>query len=175
MTRYVALIATLLLSIAGFAQSPAPQQPVVVQATQTFSLTANALALTGSKQTVAAAVVGGTFAITPKLSLRQENIIAGGNAMNGYYGGVQYELPALSRKLNSVSVFDATQLHMYLTASFGVDHVGAAQHYSELFGGGINYGSGKATVNLVELRGMRAPGFAVGVVPLVSSGVKFSF
>lgn len=172
------LLTALLLLFASFSfgQSalPATPAPVTVPATQSFSFTANALALPGHSQTVAAAVVGGTFAITDKFSLRQDNIIANSNAMNGYYGGFQYELPQLSKKLNNVSIFDASQFHFYVTASAGVDHVGSAQHYSFLAGGGVNYGSGKLSYNLAELRLLIAPGFA-NKVPLFSSGIKFSF
>lgn len=175
--RFVALLLVLVASF-SFGQSatpaPAPVAPVVVQATQSFSFTANAIALPGKSQTVAAAVVGGTFAITDKFSLRQDNIVANSTAMNGYYGGFQYELPQLSSKLNNVSVFDASQFHFYVTASAGIDHVGSAQHYSFLAGGGVNYGTGKLTYNLAELRLLIAPGFA-NKVPLFSSGIKFSF
>jgi hypothetical protein len=173
----VAVAAVLLLSSACFAQDP-----VTIAPTRTFSFSASAVALPSGKTTVAATVLGGTFAVTDKLSLRQTNILAQAGDMTGYYGGFEYVLPSLSKKLNAVSVFDASHIQFYVTGSAGVDRVSSHgsdtyQHYSFLAGGGARYdptGSGKFTVQLAEIQYLKAPGYANNTA-IVASGFKFGF
>jgi hypothetical protein len=172
----------LVLTLVFFGLSLLKAQDVpVISPTKTFSLTAQAVALPGNKQTVAATIIGGTFQISEYFALRQENILAQAGNMTGYYGGFQYALRSLSKKLNAVSLFDANHIQFYVTASAGVDRVPRGnvdvQHYSFLAGGGANYdpsGKGVFSVNLFELRYMKAPGYNNNTAVL-STGVKFGF
>src|SRR5262245_12944995 len=130
------------------------QDQVTIAPTRTFSLSASAVALRGKTTTVAATVLGGTFQITDKFSLRQDSILGQAGDFTGYYGGVEYNLPGLSKKLNAISQFDANHLQFYVTASVGIDRVPGngvdVQHYSYLGGGGARYspnGDGRFSVN----------------------------
>jgi hypothetical protein len=170
------ILAVLALTITSFAQDAAPFAP-----SKTFNFSAQAVALPGNKATVAATVLGGTLQVTENFSLRQDSILGQAGNFTGYYGGFEYNLPSLSKKLNAVSQFDANHLQFYLTASVGVDRVsslsGDVQHYSGLVGGGARYdptGSGRFGLQLFELRYLKAPGFANNTAVL-STGVKFGF
>ncbi len=71
---------------------------------------------------------------------------------------------------------------LYVTGSVGVDDVSEAngptkQHIAVLAGGGLNYdptGTGKFSVNLVEVRYARLPGVENNTA-IVASGLRLSF
>lgn len=160
MKYFCAVICLLVLCLTASAQAPPP-------ATQTFSLSAQAIALPGGHQTVAGMDAGVTFTPTPNLDLRDDNIVATGSSFTGFFGGINYRLPVLSTKLNNVSPnLNGARFQFYLTASAGVDRItsGATpvQHYAFLAGGGVNYdltGSGSWTLG-IEARYAKLPGFA---------------
>lgn len=183
--RNFAILALLTLATSlGFGQAaaPAPAPEVQIAPSATFSLSAQAIALPGNKQTVAGTVIGGTFAITKNFSLREDNVLSPAANLQAYLGGVQYALPILSTKLNNVSsTLNGNLLQFYVTASVGVDHISSSgndvQHYAFLGGGGINYdptGSGKFSANLIEVRYAKLPGYANSTA-IVSSGVKLGW
>ena len=165
----------LLLPFAAVAQTPAP--------TTTFNLTASAIALPGNHTTVAGTVVGGTFAITPNFSLRDDNLIVPAANLDGFFGGIEYNLPRLSTSLNNISPnLNGNSFQFYLTGSFGVDRItpstGAViQHYAALAGGGVRYdptSTGHFTVSLAEVRWAKLPGYANSTA-IVSTGFKISW
>lgn len=177
----LALTAAFATALPVVAQAPAPEAPSFTP-TATFSLSAQAVALPGGKNTVAATLLGGTFQITDHFALRQTNLLAQAGDMTGYYGGFEYALPSLSKRLNAVSQFDASHLQFYVTGSAGVDRAsinGAdiKQHYSFLGGGGARYdptGSGHFTMQLFEIQYLKAPGYANSTA-IVSTGLKLGF
>jgi len=145
-----------------------------------FSLTAQAMALPGDGQTVAASDVGATYAITSTISLRSDNILAPSNGVQMYTGGVQW-FPNLSGFLAKTKL-NPKQFQFYLTGSAGIDRLVPAagpsqQHIALLAGGGINYSpssNGVFSVNLVEVRYAHIPGLANSTA-IVSSGVNLTF
>lgn len=142
-----------------------------------FSLSAQAVALPGGGQTVAATDVGFTKAITPNFSLRDDNILAPSNGMQFYGGGGNYFLPTgfLKKTLLNPSSFQP-----YVTATVGVDRIAPAtgpsqQHIGFLIGGGLNYKPASGVwVNLFEARYAKLPGLANNTA-IVSSGFTLSF
>jgi hypothetical protein len=142
-----------------------------------FSLSAQAVALPGGGQTVAATDVGFTKAITPNLSLRDDNILAPSNGMQFYGGGGNYFLPASFLKK---TVLDPSSFQPYVTATVGVDRIVPAtgpsqQHIGFLVGGGLNFKPASGVwVNLFEARYAKLPGLASNTA-LISSGFTLSF
>lgn len=169
------LLAILLLSVAAFAQSPVP--------TQTFSFQSSAIALPGGKQTVAANDSGVMFAVTPNFTLRSDAVLSPGTPFSGYFGGLQYYLPALSKGLNNMSSFlNGNAFQFYLVGEAGIDRIDdgsnpVRQHYAFLAGGGVNYdptASGHFTVNLIEVRYAKLPGYQNNTA-IVKSGISVGF
>jgi hypothetical protein len=142
-----------------------------------FSLSAQAVALPGGGQTVAATDVGFTKAITPNFSLRDDNILAPSNGMQFYGGGGTYFLPT---SIISKTLLDPSSLQPYVTASIGVDRIVPAsgpseQHIAFLMGGGLNYKPANGVwVNLFEARYAKLPGLANNTA-IVSSGFTLNF
>jgi hypothetical protein len=142
-----------------------------------FSLTAQAAALPGGGQTVAATDVGFTKAITPNFSLRDDNILAPSNAMQFYGGGGTYFLPT---SFLSKTLLNPSSLQPYVTASIGVDRIVPAsgpsgQHIAMLVGGGLNYKPATGVwVNLFEARYAKLPGLANNTA-IISSGFTLNF
>jgi hypothetical protein len=141
-----------------------------------FSLTAQAVALPGGGQTVAGTIVGFTKAITSTVSLRNDDLLAPGSSLQGYFGGAQW-FPSLSKVFAKTKL---TGLQPYVTGSIGVDRIvpssgPSQQHIALLIGGGLNYTpSSGPTINLFEVRYARLPGLANNTA-VVSSGLTLSF
>ena len=141
-----------------------------------FSLTAQAVALPGGGQTVAGTVVGFTKSITGTVSLRNDDLLAPGSNLQGYFGGAQW-FPNASKLLAKTKL---TGLQPYITGSVGIDRIVPAsgpsqQHIAFLAGGGLNYTpSSGPTVNLFEVRYARLPGLANNTA-IVSSGFTLNF
>jgi opacity protein-like surface antigen len=162
-----------------YAQTAVPAEPAPTETPVSnrgsFSLTAQAVALPGGGQTVAGTLVGGTYAVTPTVSLRNDDLLAPGNNLQGYFGGVQW-FP--SNKFLSKTSLNAVQ--PYVTGSVGIDRIVPAsgpsqQHVAFLLGGGLNYKpSSGPTINLVEVRYARLPGLANSTA-IVSSGFTLNF
>ncbi|MGH9687744.1 MAG: hypothetical protein ACRD5K_11700 [Candidatus Acidiferrales bacterium] len=154
---------------------PAASAPPTNQGS--FSLTAQAVALPGGGQTVAATDLGFTKAITPNFSLRDDNILAPSNGMQFYGGGGNYFLPTA---FLSKTLLDPKSLQPYVTASIGVDRIVPArgpsqQHIAFLFGGGLNYKPASGLwVNLFEARYAKLPGVANNTA-IISSGFTLNF
>ncbi|MGH9740559.1 MAG: hypothetical protein ACRD4X_18525 [Candidatus Acidiferrales bacterium] len=163
------------------APSEPPASPLAASAAPTnqgsFSLTAQAVALPGGGQTVAATDVGFTKAITPNFSLRDDNILAPSNGMQFYGGGGDYFLPT---SFLSKTLLNPKSLQPYVTASIGVDRVVPAdgppqQHIACLVGGGLNYKPADGVwVNLFEVRYAKLPGVANNTA-IISSGFTLNF
>ncbi len=155
------------------AQTPTPS------ASQTWTLTAQPIALPGGGQTIAGTEAGVEFQATPNLFLRDTNLMASG--IQGFYGGIKYTLPILSQKVNAVSpAISGARFQVYITASAGVDRItsGTAvrQHYSFLAGGGVNYdltGSGRWSLG-AEVQYAKLPGLANNTA-IVSFGPALHF
>lgn len=142
-----------------------------------FSLNAQAVALPGGGQTVAATDIGFTKGITPNFSLRDDNILAPSNGMQFYGGGGNYFLPT---SFLSKTLLDPKSLQPYLTASIGIDRIvptsgPSQQHIAFLIGGGLNYKPANGVwVNLFEARYAKLPGLANSTA-IISSGFTLSF
>lgn len=142
-----------------------------------FSLNAQAVALPGGGQTVAATDVGATLAITANFSLRDDNILAPSNGMQFYGGGGSYFLPTTFLKNTKLN---PSNFQPYVTASIGVDRIVPAsgpsqQHIAFLIGAGLNYKpSNGVWVNLFEARYAKLPGLANNTA-IVSSGFTLTF
>jgi len=168
-------------SSASEPSAPASTSPSTATAAPTnqgsFSLTAQAVALPGGGQTVAATDVGFTKAITPNFSLRDDNVLAPSNGMQFYGGGGTY---FLSTNFLSKTLLDPSSLQPYVTASIGVDRIVPAsgpsqQHIALLIGGGLNYKPAIGVwVNLFEARYAKLPGLANNTA-IVSSGFTLNF
>ena len=181
LTSLVLAIAALAIGVAAqTTPAPAPTNPFA----NTFNLTVTPIVLPGNQQTVAGAMIGGTFNLTPNVALRETNLLAPGNNFSGYYGGVNYNIPKLANAINNASTtINGFNLMPYVTASAGVGRVtpssGPTQsHYSAMGGAGLAYapaGSKTFQLSLIEVQGLRAPGLHSGWTVVVSSGVKLSF
>jgi hypothetical protein len=155
------------------ASAPAPPS-----ATNTFAINASALPLFGNGQTTPATDIGAVFQFTKNALLREENIIAPSVNVGGYFGGIQYQLPASLFKNTTFN----NQFFPYVTGSVGLVRstaIGAttANHVGALAGGGLNYcPSGNQTfcLNMVEARWARLPGFQNSTF-LVSSGLQIKW
>lgn len=174
--RFALLVSIVLAGILAFAQDQAPAF------TSTFKLDAQAISLPGNHQTVPGTVIGGTFSVTKNFALRYDNLISPEANMLGFFGGFEYNLPALSKTLNNASPFNGNNFQFYVTSSFGIDRLSpanapAVQHYAALAGGGVRYdptANGKFTVNLAEVRYAKLPGYQNNTV-IVSSGLNLHF
>lgn len=152
---------------------PAPPAP-----SYSFSLNANAMPLFGSGESQPATDIGATFQFTKNSALREENIIAPGADIGGYFGGIQYQLPASVFKNTTFS----NQFFPYVTGSAGIVRSTAPgastqNHFGALAGGGLNYcpnGSQSFCLNMVEARWARLPGFENSTF-LVSSGLQLKW
>ncbi len=168
--RYlVTLFAFAVLAVSAVAQTPPTPQ--------TFSLTASAISLPGGGHTVAGTVAGATLNVTQNVALRSDNIIANGSDFKGFFGGFNYQLPVLGKKLNNASPnLDGARFHFYVTASAGVDQVGDKQHYAFLAGGGVYYDlTSSGSWNFGgEVRWAKLPGLANNTA-IVTAGPSFRF
>lgn len=163
--------------VIGFLLAGVAEAQTSTPSVQTFSLTSSALSLPGGGKTVAATNAGATFNVTTNLQLRSDNILTTDGSFYGYFGGVNYFLPVLGRKLNDISPnLSGGRFHFYVTGSAGVDQAYGKQHYAFLAGGGVFYdltASGKWTLG-GEARYAKLPGYANNTA-IVSVGPAFHF
>lgn len=183
MVRKLSLcFASLLFAFSLHAQSSTPTTPSTPTGLSTFALTATPVALPGNHQTVAGTIAGLTFTPTQNFDLREDNILVPGQNFQGYFGGFNYRLPAISTAVNNVSPnLNGYRFQFYLTASMGVDRItppneNTAQHYAFLAGGGVNYmlTSGGMWTLGVEIRYAKFPGLANNTA-IVSLGPSIHF
>lgn len=159
------------------AQTAAPGAEVPVAPSGKFALNAQAVALPGGGQTVAATDVGATFQITTNFSLRDDNILAPSNGMQFYGGGGDYFLPTSFLKKTKLN---PSNFQPYVTGSIGIDRIVPAtgtsqQHIAVLIGGGLNYKPASGVwVNLFEVRYAKLPGLANNTA-IISSGFSLNF
>ena len=174
MKRFVREI---LISVIVFALSPLAALSQEKPPVQTFSFTAETVALPGGGKTVAGTVAGVTLRATANFSLRQDNILANGSDFHGYFGGFNYDLPVLGKKLDNASPnLNGARFHFYLTASAGAGQVARKQHYAFLAGGGVYYdltNSGTWTFG-GEARYAKLPGLANNTA-IVTAGPALHF
>lgn len=165
---FACLLVCLFACSLAFGQSSSPSNQT------NFNLSAQVMSLSAKAGALPATDIGGTFKVTANLSLRSDNLIASNTT--GYFGGVNYFIP--SKGILAKTNFDPAAFQFYVTASGGEVRTTGLQHPGFLAGGGINYdptGSGKFTVNLIEIRAARLPYVSAGVVPLISGGIKLGF
>ncbi len=169
------------LGASGARAQVAPSTPTF--AVQTFSASANALALPGNKETMAGTLTGFTVQITQNLYLRNTNFLAPGSNGSGYFGGVDYTITPFSKWLNNISPnLSGYNFQLQVTASAGVDRVtppgsaNVAQHYAFLAGGRLNYAiAGSKTFGLgIEVQYAKLPGIANNTA-IVSVGPTIHF
>jgi hypothetical protein len=178
------LLSILILSIVAIAQTTPAPAPVVPNPNPSANVATNAGQFTVSAKivplftktgTVAASDVGGTFAITPNLSLRSDNIVSG--TQQGYFGGLQYFIS--SKGVLAKTNFDPSTFQFYLAASGGLIHNGTTQRPGLLAKGGVNFDpthKGKFTVNLIEA-GVVSGSIvnSPGVKPIISGGLSLGW
>lgn len=179
MRNTLSLLISLFLAVLSYAQAPAPS-PNPSTSSSTFTISANVLSLPASQQTNAATDIGQTFAVTPKFLLRADEILAPSVNLDSYFGGIQYSLP--TAKILAKTNLDPAHFQFYVVGSAGQarvtkNGVPTATHFASLAGGGVNYdpaGTGKFSINLIEVRYARLPGLANSTV-VASSGLKIGF
>lgn len=179
MKQFISVAVLLSLSVAAFGQTVATT-PNPSTTAATFTLNASILSLPANSQTSAATDIGATFAVTDKLSLRSDNILAPAVNLSAYFGGIQYALP--TAKILTKTNLDPAHFQFYLTGSAGQARVTVGSdptrtHFAALVGGGVNYdpaGTGKFSINLLEARWAKLPGLSNSTV-VVSSGLKIGF
>lgn len=177
MKQFLTLILAALFAPLVLGQTAPPNPPTNAP---TFTLSASVLSLPGGNQTSAATDIGGTFAVTPNLLLRSDNIIAPAVNTSAYFGGIEYVLP--THKILSKTNLDESHFQFYVTGSAGQARITTGSspeqtHFAALAGGGANYdpsGTGKFSVNLFEVRWAKLPGLSNSTV-VVSSGLKLGF
>ena len=183
--KRIALVCLFLLLAAitpAFGQTPAPAPVPAPAGYSTFSITASVMNFSGQGSTSAATDLGQAFAITNHFSLRADEILAPSANAQVYLGGFKYFLPA-SKALEKTNLNSET-FQFYVTGGVGVDRITLPtppstfkQHIAAAVGGGINYdptNSGNFSLNLIEVRWARLPGFNQNAA-IVSSGLKISF
>lgn len=175
----VVVVALLAVSVA-VAQEVTQPPPNPSTNAPSFTLSASVLSLPSGNQTSAATDIGGTFAVTPNLLLRSDNILAPAVNLSAYCGGLEYGLPA--GKILAKTNLDPGHFQFYVTASgcqsrVTVGNTDPQVHFGYLGGGGVNYdptGKGKFSINLAEVRYARLPGLSQNTV-IVSSGLRLGF
>jgi hypothetical protein len=179
-SRFASLLVCLFACSLAFAQTSPEPTPAPSTNSTSFTISANVVSLPAGGITSAATDVGQTFAVTPNLFLRGDEILAPAVNLSGYFGGIQYALP--TAKILAKTNLDPAHFQFYITGSGGQARVtvGAnpvTTHFAALAGGGINYdptGKGRFSVNLAEVRWAKFPGLSNSTV-LVSSGLKIGF
>lgn len=141
MKKLALVFALLVLATTLSAQTPTPTPAI-----DTFSTTLSAVNLPGSAGgTMAGTLAGFNYKVTPDFALKQTNLISSGALTNGFYGGGDYTLSFLSRKLNNMSpTTNGYDFQFQLTGSVGALRVSqptgtVIQSWSALFGGRVNY------------------------------------
>ena len=176
MRKALPLFLIVALAISVFAQTP----PNPSTESPTFTL--NASVLGGGQNLGAATDIGATFAVTKNWLLRSDNIIAPAVNTQGFFGGVQYNLPQLQKLLANTNLSNKN-FQFYATAAMGAarTQIGASgtpvNHFAALAGGGVNYdptGTGKFSLNLAEVRWAKMPGWSNSTV-IVSSGLQLGW
>jgi len=166
---------TLLLSILVLA-SVASSQTTTPTTTPTPTPTPVTIPLFATGTTVTALHLAGTtnpatdlygqYHLTNNIVLRTDSLLAPGNNFQGYYGGVGWAG-------SPDALFTKTNLPKNTFQVYGFGDVGVArnvpasgptlQKFSFWLHGGLNYdplGSGKFTVNVVDVGWINAPGFS---------------
>lgn len=139
-----------------------------------INIGASALGLTGGNSVPGTDIIA-SINVKGNLLLRSDNILAPGAGFQGYFGGVQY--PFLTSQIAKTNL---KGLEPYATGSVGVDRIvpstGPSQaHFAFLAGGGLNYTpSSGIKINVLEVRWMRAPGYATNTA-VVSGGISIFF
>jgi hypothetical protein len=139
------------LAVSGLAQTPTP-------AINTWSTTLSAVNLPGAGgSTLAGSLAGLQYQLTPNFALKQTNLISSSATTNGFFGGGDYTLSALSKKLNNISPStNGYDFQFQITVSAGALRVtqpssSVVQSWAALFGGRVNYamkGSSKFSLAL---------------------------
>lgn len=160
--KRLSFVLLLLLGCAAVSRGQTPTPAV-----STFSTTLSAVNLPGSNgSTLAGSLAGFSYRVTPDFALTQTNLISSGAQTNGFFGGGDYTLSFLSKKLNNMSpTTNGYDFQFQLAGSAGALRVtqptgAVAQHWGALFGGRVNYAiKGSKTFSLgVEVQDLYAGG-----------------
>lgn len=180
--KFAAFVCLLFAPLMARAQATASPAPAAGTQT-TFTITAAPIALPGNHATFAGTAVGATINMTSNFAFRDDNLIGpAGSNFQGYFGGIQYQIPAIGQKINATSpTINGFKLRFYITASAGIDRISQSStvtnnHYAFLAGGGFTYdmtNSGNFTLG-AEIRYAKLPGYANNTA-LVSFGPAFHF
>lgn len=172
------LLVACALAIGAFAQTATPANPDPSKNVATnvgqFTLSDNVVGLGAKSGTVMATDAVGTFAITPKFSLRSDNLIAANS--QGYFVGLQYQLP--TAKILAKTNFDPSTFGFYLAGSGGEVLTADRKHPGFLFHGILAYDpthTGKFSVVLLDAGVARLPYVQSGVAGFYSAGLKLGF
>jgi hypothetical protein len=161
---------------ACFAQNATPAAPATNQGA--FSIQGKAIGIFAGGTDEAATDVGATLAVTPNVSLRSDNIVAGSG--QSFLAGVQYFVP-LATLLKSTNL-PASKFQFYVVGEAGITRNGTLPaQFAGSAGGGVNYdptSSGKFSINLFEGRWVSKLPSGSGVIAngiVISSGLTVSF
>lgn len=160
-------VVTLVLAFSGLG---------VAQTGAKFSLSGKALGYVAGGSSLIAADAVSAVQISPRLTLRNDNIILSTAASNAsiaqfFLGGAQYELPL--EKVMSKTFLKPDNYKFYVVGEAGYTNSPASGNLAESFGGGLNYFPSSAPsigVNLFEVRWLH------GKVPVqnsVAGGTQF--
>lgn len=194
MKKVFAVLALLLCAFAVQAQTTPTQPTLQDLGFSTFSVTASALAIHGSGQTVAVSDLGQSLAFTANSSIRLDEILSSSDTnFSAYLAGAKYFLPAFKPLANTT----LAPLQLYVSAEGGVTRVtpiGTGNPVNKpsaraMFGANWNPKvTGAASFNIFEVGYAYMPGLVastpnengVGVCAhnhflTFSAGVKVSF
>lgn len=189
MRKALSLTITLILLVGvAVAQTPAPAP---AGTTSHFSVSASALGFSGGGTSSAATIVGGTLALTQRVSLGYEQVIVPNLSANYYLGTVNYTMPLASlvgKTINSHLLLDSTKLSTTFFGGAGVlrqDLTGTqTQHVATTLGMGLNYtADNHITVQVISAQwlhaGVAGPAANVFIVTpdtaAISTGLKLTF
>lgn len=160
MKGILALASLLLLSVAAFAQTPAPS--AFPSTSVNFNL--SPITLPGAKTSVAGAETDVKLKITQNLSLGETTLLSGDYAFIGGRG--DYVIPSFSKWLQNHSpMLNGYQFQLGVTGSAGVVRTPAAagvsaSHWGERAGMFLNYAINENVGLGIESQWTNLPGYA---------------
>jgi hypothetical protein len=183
------VVFVLALCGAAIAQGAAPADGST--GTTHFSVSGSAVGFSGAGSASAATIAGGSVALTNRVALGYEQVIAPSVSATYYLGTVNYTMPIkalLGKSISSGLVFDTSKWSTTFFAGAGVmrqDLTGTMQqHVATTVGTGLNYtADSHITIQLISAQWLHGavagPGANLFVVTpntaAISSGLKLTF
>jgi len=163
---YVAKVLLLFLLVPVLAMAQTTTPPPAAAPIPIFSVSTQAVAVRIGGETLPGTDIIGSFNVTKNVILQSDNILAPGNNLQAYLGGVRYNLDTVLNKYIAKTTIPTNTFLPYVHAALGivrnVPATGAAQqHYSALAGAGFDYdptSSGKFSFG-PRVEWFNAPGF----------------